>query len=75
MRLRGFACMMCSMQTVGVSGVRVMRRLFMTARGVVRCSFLMMLRRMLVVFCGLCVMPVSGVSVRRFLGHVLSPCA
>ncbi len=72
-RLRGFAGVMGCVQGVGMSGVRVMSGRLMMSGGVVPGGFLVMLRRVLVMFGGLGMMGVRGVTVRRFLRHRSSP--
>ncbi len=72
-RLRGFAGVMGRMQGVGMRGVRVMRGRLMMSGGVVPSGFLVMLRRVFVMFGGLGMKGLRGVAVSRFLRHKSSP--
>jgi hypothetical protein len=59
-QLRGFVRMMLRVQLMGVGKVSMMRDGFMIAVFVMRSGFMMVLRSMFVVFCGLLMVFVSG---------------
>jgi hypothetical protein len=58
---------------MGVGAVGVMSRRLMVTGGVVPGSFLVMLRRMLMVLGGLDMMGMGRMGLRCFLGHWYSP--